>query len=92
MTPAAQQSEAGTTADARASGAMNHGVPSSPRSERGSWSGLKKTARPKSTALTTESSPAWSSIKFPGLTSRWRMPRLWHWARVRRTARMKEAT
>jgi hypothetical protein len=28
----------------------------------------------------------------PGFTSRWRMPRAWHWAKVRRTARMKEAT
>ena len=48
ITPADHRSLAGKNSESRFSGARNHGVPSRPRSVRGSWPGSKNTARPKS--------------------------------------------
>ena len=92
MTPADHTSASGPTREDRTSGAMNQGVPSNPRSERGSLPGSKKAASPKSMALRGASGASDRSMKFPGFTSRWRIRCEWHWASVRRTARMKEAT
>ena len=75
------------------SGAMYQGVPSRPRSSRGllGCEGSKKAARPKSTALSGARASSDRSMKFPGLTSRWRIPAAWHCASVRSTARMYDA-
>mmetsp|Transcript_27685 Transcript_27685/g.70523 ORF Transcript_27685/g.70523 Transcript_27685/m.70523 type:complete len:581 (-) Transcript_27685:676-2418(-) len=88
MTPALQMSEGVPTWELRVSGAMNQGVPSTPRLVMGISSGSKGTARPKSMAFRGARSSLLSSMKFPGLMSRCRMWCAWHCASVRSTARM----
>mmetsp|Transcript_28200 Transcript_28200/g.66972 ORF Transcript_28200/g.66972 Transcript_28200/m.66972 type:complete len:246 (+) Transcript_28200:1577-2314(+) len=92
MTPADQTSDLGHTSDCRTSGAMNHGVPSRPRSFLGMLPLSKNTAIPKSMAFRGESSAESRSIKLPGLISLCSIPFSWHCNTVRRTHCMKRAT
>mmetsp|Transcript_31860 Transcript_31860/g.95115 ORF Transcript_31860/g.95115 Transcript_31860/m.95115 type:complete len:210 (-) Transcript_31860:949-1578(-) len=92
ITPMLQRSLAGVTLWLSTSGAMYHGVPSSPSVEMGSPSGSNGVARPKSIALSGERSESLSSMKFPGLISRCRMWWLCITATVRSTPRRNDAT